>query len=123
MNPALVAVWLLGLLNLAYGLYALLAPAAAGALSGFGLEDPKARGEFRTVFGGLVIGLSVAMLAGSASPHPRAWWTAVAVLFGGLVLGRLASLFLDGVTLYTAGLGTLEAGCGVVCLWAARSAG
>ncbi len=115
-----VLVYLLGAINLAFGVYALFAPQAAAELSELGIESAKATAEYRTVFGGLIIGLGGAMLLAPTRPDPRPWMLALALLFAGLVLGRLVSLALDGVTLYTAGLGAVEAACGVVLWLAAR---
>lgn len=119
-TPPNIAVAVLGLLNLAYGLWALFAPAAAAALSDFQLVSPKAAGEFRTVYGGLVLGLGGAMVGGLWVEDPAGWWRALACLFAGLVLGRCVSAVADGPSVYTLGLGALEAGCGAVLWWAAK---
>ena len=115
---ALVAT--LGLANLAFGLVALVAPVKIAALVGVQLLRPAAHGEFRAVFGGLVLVLGGLMLAGLRHGDGVVWCRLLAFAFAGLAFGRVVSLFADGVQSYTLVAFLLEAGSAVLLAWDPR---
>ncbi len=101
-------VGLLGLGNIGFGLIALLDPPRVASWLGLELLGVSAYGELRAVYGGLVLALGGAMIWGVFGNQPS-WLAPLALLFGGLVSGRLISLSLDGWSTYTLAAAILEA--------------
>ncbi|MCO5168882.1 MAG: DUF4345 domain-containing protein [Planctomycetes bacterium] len=104
----------------AFGLWLLVAPQALGQV-GVELPTPAARAEIRAFYGGLELGLAAFFAVAAARP---AWFApgllAQALGLGGVVLGRLTGVVVDGATdpLLLALMGAEAAGCalGVVAL-------
>lgn len=96
-NPANAVLTFAGLLALAIGFRAMLAPEALGAAIGYGLPGPDALNEVRAQYGGFF--LAVALVCGLAlfgvAPKSAAL-ILLAATFGGILLGRLVSTGLDG---------------------------
>ncbi len=95
---ALIAI---GLMNFAFGVLALVQPGVIARWVGFGLEAPSASGEIRAIFGGGVLVLGVLFLVATAMSRPGPLLGALALVFLGFVVGRVASLLVDGWSFYT----------------------
>ncbi len=92
-----VFLWLCGISIIAIGAASLIAPELLAAPLGFALDNPSARNEFRANYGGMLFLLGVLTVAGGQRPdHHRAALFLVLCFTGGLVLGRLISLVVDG---------------------------
>ena len=92
----------LGLINFGFGMLALIQPQTVAGWIGFGLLAPSAFGEMRAVFGGGVIVVGVFFVMASVIERPAPLLGALMLVFGGLTLGRAASLVIDGWSFYTA---------------------
>ena len=103
-----IALVLAGLANIAWGLFAFSAPDRAAAVLEFGLTSVEGRGEIRATYGGLILGLGLALLVALRRPDARGSLNLLAIVFGALSLGRLGSLVLDGFSTYTASVAALE---------------
>lgn len=80
------------------GVNTFLDPLAAMAPVELAVDTVSARNELRANYGGLQLGLALFLLAGVLRPHwQRPALLAQALLVGGLVLGRAASIALDGL--------------------------
>lgn len=110
---------LLGALaNLGFGLFALAQPHQAAELSSLDLTPDSARAEYRAVFGGLVASLGACMLLVLAR-RDRTGALLLALLFGGLVAGRIVDLAVATWDPMQLGLIGLELGMGAsLVLWA-----
>lgn len=96
---------LLGLVaagNLAWAAVSIFDPLWAADMVGL---DPggssAALGELRAVYGGLVGSLGVVLALAVLRRPLRAWYGALAIIFLGLVSGRMLSLALDGYDAFT----------------------
>ena len=80
-----------------FGVWALLAPQSLAQLLHFGLQTPGAVTEMRAFYGGLELGLAGLLLAAVVvrSLVPGAL-LALTVAAGGIAIGRLIGLALDG---------------------------
>ncbi len=112
---------LLGLANVGFGLVSLLDPPRVAALMKLELGGTAAYGEFRAVYGGLVLMLGAAMIGAVTRLGRREWLSLLALLFAGLVGGRLVSLALDGMATYTIVAVLLEAASAGILYQASRS--
>jgi hypothetical protein len=86
-----------GLLALLIGLRGLIAPAALGAGLGLRGDGANALNEIRAQYGGFF--LSVAIVSGLGVfrvVSPQAALVLLAATFGGILFGRVVSLFFDG---------------------------
>lgn len=115
-----IALTLAALANIGWGLFAFAAPDRAAEILEFALSSPEGRGEIRATYGGLILGLGVALLVALWRPGTRGSLVLLAIVFGALSLGRLGSLVLDGFSAYTAGVAALEIGFTGFLLLAAR---
>lgn len=97
----LVLLWILAVVNIGWGVWAMWASRAAADLLGFELKKPSAHGEIRAVYGGLVLGLGVMIVVALQRPDPGEWMLALAIGFLFLTIGRLMSCILDGASPYT----------------------
>jgi hypothetical protein len=89
---------LAGLGFLGFGLWFLVDPVVPLAAIGIRAEGPAAATEFRAFYGGLELGLGALLLAAAARPawrRPGLWLVLAAN--GGIALGRLLGIALDGV--------------------------
>lgn len=106
-----ILVTLLAVGCMAFGVYGLARPGAAGELVSLVPTGPEGVGEIRAVYGGLMIAVGALLLWGSMGKRrSAAWLVAVGVGFAGLFVGRLVSLLLDGLTGYTLMATVLEGG-------------
>ena len=97
-----VLLGLIAAVNLAWGAISILDPLWAARMVGLEVPDaPAALGELRAVYGGLVGSLGVVLALAVLRRPLRAWYGALAILFAGLVLGRVVSLFADGFDAFT----------------------
>lgn len=87
-----------GLAILATGVVGLTDPQALFTPLGLEIEGVDARNEIRAAYGGMHIGIGVLLLVGAARASLRraALWVGLAFM-GGLTLGRLVSLAVDGM--------------------------
>ncbi|MEM8882556.1 MAG: DUF4345 family protein [Planctomycetota bacterium] len=85
----------LGLINLAWGLFALAQPTEAASWVGLESTTAAATGELRALYGGLFVAFGVTLLV-----RPQ-WAGAVAIAYTGIALTRVLSLFLDGFETFT----------------------
>jgi len=109
----------IGLMHFAFGVLALVQPGVIAGWVGFGLEAPSAAGEIRAVFGGGTLVVGVLFIAATAMSRPGPLLGALALVFLGFVVGRVASLLVDGGSFYTALALLAEAAIGAVSgyLW------
>lgn len=94
-----VLVWATALINIAIGVFFLVAPDRAAATVGLTLTDPVARVDVRATYGGMVLGIGVlfAVLAQHAEwVRPGLW--GVALVCGGLASGRILGILAGGGT-------------------------
>lgn len=86
-----------GLALVAVGVTGSASPAALFDPLGVPLATVAARNEVRAAYGGMHLGVGLLLLAGARRREHRrqALWL-VAMFMGGLALGRLLSLFIDG---------------------------
>lgn len=118
-----ILVNLLAVACLAYGVYGLLSPEAAAALVSLEPTAVEGTGEIRAVYGGLMIAMGLLLFRGGlGGERARPWLIAVGVGSAGLFLGRLVSLFQDGVTGYTLLAAVLEGGIAGLLFVAASEA-
>lgn len=108
-------------LNVAWGVFALARPAAAGRFVGLDPVTAHGAGELRAVYGALVIGIGALVALATRVDGGGQWLRALAILFAALALGRLVSLALDGVNGYTLAALGLEGGSAALLAWAARA--
>ena len=96
-NPANAVLTFAGLLALAIGVRAMLAPEALGAAIGYGLPGPDALNEVRAQYGGFF--LAIALVCGLAlfgvAPKSAALTLLIAT-FGGIFFGRIVAAGIDG---------------------------
>lgn len=91
----------LGLANFGFGLLSAIQPELVAGWIGFELQGPSALGEMRAVLGGAVCVVGTLFIVATVIPRPAVLLGALSVLFFALSLGRAASLFVDGWSLYT----------------------
>ncbi len=91
----------LGLINFGFGILAALQPRLVAGWIGFELTGPAALGEMRAVFGGAVTVVGILFIVAMVVPRPAALLSGLALVFAALCLGRIASLIVDGWSLYT----------------------
>lgn len=108
-------VYFLAVGNVGFGLFGLCFPRRAARFAGFELADSSSFGEIRGVYGGLVIGLGLAM-AWTARAGSSGGATVLLVVFAGLTIGRAISAVLDGAVRYTV-IAVLIEGATAVLLW------
>ena len=107
--------YILAFANVAFGVFGLCFPRRAARFAGFELADSSAFGEIRGIYGGLVIGLGLAM-AWTANSGSAGGATVLLIAFSGLTIGRAISAVLDGAVRYTLIAVVLEAATAVF-LW------
>lgn len=93
--------WITAAGNALFGLVTLFNVDWAARTIGFTLQTAGARGEMRAVYGGLVLALGVVMFIALAKAECRQFLLPVALIFAGLVCGRLVSFVADGFSRYT----------------------
>lgn len=108
-------IYVLAVANVGFGVFGLCFPRRAARFAGFELADSSAFGEIRGVYGGLVIGLGVAM-GWTARTGSSDGAMILLIAFAGLTVGRSISAVLDGAVRYTVIAVVLEAAT-VVLLW------
>lgn len=115
-----IALALSAAVNVAWGLFALVAPDRAGEM--LHLEAASGRGlsELRSVYGGAVAMLGVMTLWGLRRPDGASWFELLAYGFFGLCIGRATSAAFDPNKLYSGGVLALELGFGVLLFVASR---
>ncbi|MEM8547289.1 MAG: DUF4345 domain-containing protein [Pseudomonadota bacterium] len=97
MKLAAIILWLFGLITLAFGVWALLAPTQFAALAHYGLDHPGAVTELRAFYGGVEIGLGVFWILGALrQPLTRAALVSMISIWSGVVIARGLGLVLDG---------------------------
>lgn len=75
------------------------APAAFAERLGLNVANPGGRNEIRAQYAGFFFAVAVACVAALAGAMPReAAYIVLAVVFGGLLVGRITSFGLDGST-------------------------
>ena len=80
----------------AFGLLFAIAPETA-ALVDIGLPSGTARADIRAIFGGMELGIAAFLVWASMDPvRYRSGAVAMSAVFGGMVIGRIAGLILDG---------------------------
>ncbi|QDS99387.1 DUF4345 family protein [Adhaeretor mobilis] len=88
------AMFVVGAVYLALGIWCTLDPAGTSANVGFQLMDGQGRSEFVTVYGGLEVGLGAAMILTGMSPQLRIGGLAFAAIVSvALVVFRVPTLF------------------------------
>ena len=110
----------LGLINFGFGILALAQPVLVAGWIGFELTAPSAFGEMRAVFGGAVAVVGVLFVRATFMADPAPLLAGLALVFSALTLGRLASLLVDGWSLYTVAALAFEAATAAVTgfVWA-----
>lgn len=101
-----------------YGLFALAQPARAASMVDLQLEGPGAFSEIRAIYGGMMVAFGAVVVIGllrQSSP----FLLTVAILFFGLVVGRVASLVTDGFSKTAIALGLVEVSSAGLMLYAA----
>jgi hypothetical protein len=95
------AISIVAAINLLFGIVAMIQPARVAGWIGFELSGAGATGEMRAVYGGLVAVVGILMLFAvwTNVGAPLLW--PLALLFAGLVIGRIVSLAFDGFAFYT----------------------
>ena len=91
-----IVLWLAALNWILAGSSALAFPRATAALLELELGAPISRSDFRAVYGGLRLGAGVFLGWAAWSGQVRVGLTAAGLLFGGNLIGRVASLLIDG---------------------------
>jgi len=120
MNWLKMLLLLLAFGHLLVGAYALSQPQAVAEMMSLEATTPGAVGELRAVFGGLIVALGLMILRGALGGYRgRQWLLAVSLAYFGLVLGRIVSLLMEGLSAHTLTAGALEAGLGVLLFYAA----
>ncbi len=104
----------IGLMNFAFGVLAFFQPGIIAGWVGFGLEAPSAAGEIRAAFGGGVMVVGVLFLVATAMSRPGPLLGALALVFLGFAVGRVASLLVDGWSFSTLLALVAEAAIGAV---------
>lgn len=112
-----IGTWLLVVVNVGFGVFAVAAPGRVAGMVGWTIDAPHGAGELRAVYGGLVGALGV-MLGLAWSRRDGSWYSALAIGFAGLTLGRLVSLAVDTVATYTLVAAVFE-GLTALFLWRA----
>jgi hypothetical protein len=96
---------LLGLIaagNLAWAAVSIFDPLWAADLVGLDPSGaPAAIGELRAIYGGLVGSIGVVLALAVLRRPLKAWYGALAIIFLGLVSGRVVSLAVDGYDAFT----------------------
>ncbi len=101
---------IISVFNIGFGLWAMFDPLHAmewmlnwqnSATPDGGAIQPATIGEFRAIFGGLILALGMVTLRCLWSPSYAAWLQPLAWCYLGLALARLSSLLLDGISNYT----------------------
>jgi hypothetical protein len=120
---------LIGLANIAFALWVMVDHRGAAETLGYGLNTSLAASEFIVAYVGLVGAFGVQLVLAPFVRDGRAWLRLGALLFAGLVFGRLVGFFsvevdpdrrlfgLDGASVMGA---LFEAAAGAVCWFAAR---
>ncbi|MDX2169192.1 MAG: DUF4345 domain-containing protein [Deltaproteobacteria bacterium] len=113
-----------GTVVLAIGVAFLLAPAAMMQSVDIAVATPLARGDVRAIYGGMEVAVGLLLLlASQRADRVRPGLFAAAVLFTGMVSGRLLGVLLDGAPppfgWFLAGI---ELSGAVVCFAMARRA-
>lgn len=118
-----ILVVIVAVVNVAWGLFALARPAAAGRFVGLSSLGPHGAGELRAVYGALVIAIGVLIGLSLRIDGGEHWLRAFAILFAALACGRLVSLAADGASGYTLAALALEGGMAALLVWASRAIG
>ncbi len=113
--------YVLALLNVAWGVFALVRPAVAGRFVGLEPTSAHGTGELRAVYGALVIAIGLLVGLAARADGGEQWLRALAVMFAAIACGRLVSLAFDGVNGYTLAALGLEGGTAVLLAWAAKA--
>jgi hypothetical protein len=109
MNWLRTVLLVVALAHLSFGLYGLYAPNQMAQVADLEMRSIGAVGEIRGIYGGLMVAFGLAVLRGSMGGRVAAAWLRVIALgYAGIVLGRLASLALDGLSGYTIFAGAFE---------------
>jgi hypothetical protein len=95
------AISVVAVINLLFGVVALIQPARVASWIGFELSGLGAAGEMRAVYGGLVSVVGILMLVAAWTSAGAPLLGPLALLFVGLVIGRIVSLGVDGFAGYT----------------------
>lgn len=107
----------IGGLYLLSGGWCAFAPALAAGFLGFSFSNNTGLSEFFTVYGGLQVGLGAAMVLSSlVTRYIEAALYFSAIFSTGLLLFRVAGMFLFGFSGELAGMALLEAGI-AIALW------
>ena len=99
----------LAAINVLFGAIALAQPRRVASWIGFELIGSGGLGEFRAVYGGLVVvvGILIAVAVWMTNGGPL--FGSLALVFAGLVVGRAVSLAVDGFSAYTLSAAIFEA--------------
>lgn len=121
LDPLLLGLlYLSAAVNLAWGLFALVAPHRAGEILHLTPTSGRGLSELRAVYGGAVGMLGVLTAVALRRPDGSAWLALMGLAFCGLALGRLVSLATDPDKGYSALVVALELGFAALLLYAAR---
>ncbi|WP_169978211.1 DUF4345 family protein [Tautonia rosea] len=121
MRLARISLWLTAIAFGGFGLWLLIQPEGITGL-GVELTHPVARAEIRAFYGGLELGLALFFTVAASRPS---WFAAglfaQAAALGGVALGRIIGIVVDGVSdsLFVGLLAAELTGCliGIVALW------
>ncbi len=113
-----IALYMLAVVNMLYGAFALVFPGEAADLVGFELRDDSSYGEVRALHGGLVLAIGIVIFEAVRRPAWRRLLDAIGLCFLGLVFGRLISLAVDGFSGYTLTAGAFEVVAASLLLYA-----
>ncbi len=115
-----IALYLSAVVNIAWGLFALLAPARAAEILHLDITSGRGSSELRSVYGGAVAALGAMTVWGLRRPDGASWFELLAYGFFGLCTGRVLSCVLDPNKLYSGGVLALELAFGALLFAASR---
>jgi hypothetical protein len=114
-----VVLYVLAVLHVVWGLFALLLPERAAEMLGFVLLSLGSLAEMRATYGGMFIVIGYLIFLAPTRPEGVAWLRGLGWVYGGVALCRVVSLTLDGWAVYTAGVGLFEAATAALLHYAA----
>jgi hypothetical protein len=95
-------------INILFGAVAIADPRRVASWIGFELTGIGPLGELRAMYGGLVAVVGILIAVAVLATNGGALLVPLALLLGGLVVGRAVSLVVDGFSWYTVATGVFE---------------